>query len=299
MARIAVIGATGYLGGYAVTRLRADGHTVRAVVRSPERASLPNGVETVRGDVTAPRTLADAFADVDGVLLTLNGGSDPEQARRIEEHGVANVAAAAEEAGVRRVVLISGMFAQPAYAEYPWEHSKARGEQLLMDSSVASTVFRVGFINETLAKFVPDGRPMLIGKQPHPIRPVAADDIMAAASRAFGMPETANKVYEVAGEQAMMLRQATAAYAGAISGKPVAPKAVRIMPLWFMRAINRLLLKGEMTRPLGVLASMDRHGDVTDTTAWFRDFGTPPTSFARWIAGQRDDARSAAERPSS
>ena len=115
MARIAVIGATGYLGGYAVTRLRADGHTVRAVVRSPERASLPNGVETVRGDVTAPRTLADAFADVDGVLLTLNGGSDPEQARRIEEHGVANVAAAAEEGGVEEMIFSHTWFMKGVY----------------------------------------------------------------------------------------------------------------------------------------------------------------------------------------
>ena len=79
MARIAVIGATGYLGGYALTRLLADGHTVRAIVRSPEKASLPKGVETVRGDVTAPDTLVAAFTDVDGVLLTLNGGSDPER----------------------------------------------------------------------------------------------------------------------------------------------------------------------------------------------------------------------------
>ncbi|MGB4777231.1 SDR family oxidoreductase [Microbacterium sp.] len=288
MARIAVIGATGYLGGYAVTRLLADGHAVRAVVRSPERASLPEGVEPVRGDVTAPDTLAAAFTDVDGVLLTLNGGSDSEQAGRIEEVGVANVAAAAEAAGVRRVVLISGMFAQPAYADYPWEHAKARGELLLMASPVASTVFRVGFINETLAKFIRGGRPMLIGTQPHPVRPVAADDIMAAASRAFGMPETANRVYDVAGEHALTLREAAAAYAGAITGKPVAPNAVRVMPLAVMRVIDRLFLKGEMTRPLGILASMDRHGDVTDTTAWFRDFGTPSTPFAEWIAQQRD-----------
>ena len=127
----------------------------------------------MRGDVTAPDTLVAAFTDVDGVLLTLNGGSDPERARHIEEDGVANVAAAAEAAGVRRVVLISGMFAQPAYADYPWEHSKARGEQLLMASPVASTVFRVGFINETLAKFIRGGRPVLIGNQPHPIHPLS------------------------------------------------------------------------------------------------------------------------------
>lgn len=288
MARIAVLGATGHLGGHAVTRLHADGHDVRAVVRSPERASLPEGVEVVRGDVTDPATLPAALTGVDGVLLALNGGSDPERAAQVEEQGVANIAAAAEAAGVGRVVLLSGMFAQPAYAAYPWEQSKARGERWLMESPVPSTVFRVGFINETLAKFVRGGRPVLIGRQPHPIRPVAAADIMAAASRAFGMPGTANCVYDVAGEQAMMLREATAAYASAITGTKVVPSAVRVMPLGFMRAVNRLFLNGEMTRPLGILASMNRHGDVTDTADWFRDFGTPPTPFAQWIAQQRD-----------
>ncbi|RRD07376.1 NAD-dependent epimerase/dehydratase family protein [Arachnia propionica] len=287
MARIAVLGATGYLGGHAVTRLHADGHEVRAVVRSPKRASLPEGVEVVRGDVTESATLPASLAEVDGVLLALNGGGDPVRAVQVEERGVVNVAAAAEAAGVGRILLLSGMFAQPAYATHPWEQAEVRGEQLLLESPVPATVFRVGFINETLAKFVRGGRPVLIGRQPHPIRPIAVDDIMAAASRAIGMPRTANRVYDVAGEQAMTLREAAAAYAGAITGKLVAPRGVRVMPLWFMGAVNRLFLKGEMTRPLGILASMNRHGDVTATTDCFRDFGIPPTPFAQWIAQQR------------
>ena len=295
MARIAVLGATGYLGGHAVKRLQADGHEVRAVVRVPERASLPDGVEVIRGDVTEPATLGVALGGIDGVLLALNGGSDPIRAAQVEEQGVANVAAAAETAGIGRVVLLSGMFAQPAYAAYPWEQSKARGEQLLMASQVPSTVFRVGFINETLTKFVRRGRTLLIGRQPHSIHPIAADDIVAAASRAFGMPETANRVYDVAGEQAMTLREATAAYASAITGATIAPNAVLVIPLGFMRAVNRLFLKGAMTRPLGILASMGRYGDVTDTTEWFRDFGTPPTPFSQWIEQQRTNIT---ERPS-
>lgn len=287
MPRTAVVGATGYLGGHAVARLLADGHTVRAIVRSPERAALPPGVETVRGDVTVPTTLQSAFADVDGIVVALNGGSDQVQSQRIEEDGVASIAGAAAASGVQRIVLISGMFAQPAYAASPWEHAKARGERRLLASPVPTTVFRVGFVNETLVRFVRGGRPLVIGRQPHPIRPIAADDIMAAAARAFTLPETANRVYDVAGEQAMTLRQAAAAYAGAVTGRPVATNAAIVMPLGLMRLVDRLILKGTMTRPLGILASMDRHGDVTDTTAWFRDFGTPATPFTSWIAQRR------------
>ncbi len=286
MAKIALFGATGYLGGHAVTRLVADGHKVRAIVRSPEKAELPAEVEVVQGDVTEPSTLPAALKGIDGVLIALNGGHHPERAAQVEELGVAHIASAASAAGVSRIVLLTGMYAQPAFADYPWERSKERGERSLLDGPVPATIFRIGFINETLAKFVRGGRPVIIGRQPHPIRLIAADDIMSAASRAFTIPETGNRVYDVAGEHPMLLREAAAAYASALTGKPFNPDQVRRMPLWFMRTINKLFLKGAMTRELGILASMNRYGDVTDTADWFRDFGVPQTSFEQWIAEQ-------------
>ncbi|MPZ28274.1 MAG: NAD(P)H-binding protein [Micromonosporaceae bacterium] len=286
MSRVAILGATGYLGGYAVRRFMSDGHDVRAIVRSPGTASFPEGVEVVRGDVTDPATLPPALERVEGVLMCLNGGGDPARARSVEEQGGANVAAAAGNAGVQRIVLISGMFAQPAYAAYPWEQAKVRGEQHLNDSPVPSTVFRVGFVNETLSRFLRGNRPVLIGRQPHLVRPIAVDDIMSAASRAFGMPETANRVYDVGGDEPMTMREAVAAYASAVTGRRISPAAVRSVPIWLMRGVNRLFAKGEMTRALGILSTMNRHGDVTDTAAWFQDFGKPPTPFAQWVAQQ-------------
>lgn len=286
MSQIAILGATGYLGGHAVRRLLADGHEVRAIVRTTATADLPPGAEIVRGDITDSATLPPALEGVDGVLMSVNGGGDPERARAVEERGAANVAAAARRAGVRRILLISGMFAQAAYADHHWERAKMRGERALRNGPVPLTVFRVGFINETLSRFLRGGRPVLIGRQPHPIRPIAVEDIMAAASRAYDMPETADRVYDVAGAEPITLREAAAAYASAITGVPFSPASVRSMPIWFMRAVNRLFLHGEMTRPLGILSAMNRYGDVTDTADWFGDFGTPPTPFDRWLARQ-------------
>lgn len=287
MARIAVLGATGYLGGHAVTRLLADGHTVRAVVRSPETAQLPAGIEVVQGDVTEPSTLPAALADADGVLLALNGGSDTDRAIAVEETGVANVAAAAQLAGVQQILLLTGMYSQPAYAEHPWEEAKSRGAELLLAGPVPATVFRIGFIDETLPQFVRGGGVTMLGKQALPVRPIAADDIMAAASRAFGLPETAGKTYDVAGTEEMTLREAAVAYASAVTSTPPDEVKVRVMPLPFMRTINRLFMGGRMTRVLGIMGSMDRLGDVTDTTAFFRDLGEPPTSFREWLEKQR------------
>ena len=290
MTRIAVLGASGYLGGYAVRRLVADGREVVAVLRDPDRGdALPAGVTRVRGDITDRASLSAAFAGVDGVVVCVNGGADRERVRAVEEAGAANVAAAAEAAGVARIVLITGMFAQEAYADHHWEAAKASGEALLRAGTVPVTVLRVGFVLETLPRFVRRGRPVLIGAFPHPIRPVAADDLMSSVSRAFDLPGTAGRVYDVAGSDSVLVRDAVAAYAAAVTGRSFTSADVRTMPIRVMALLDRLFMGGRMERPLGILDSMGRYGDVTDTTAWVRDFGAPRTSFAEWLR-----ARSAA-----
>jgi uncharacterized protein YbjT (DUF2867 family) len=69
MTSILVIGATGQIGGEVVTQLRGAGCRVRATSRNPESAALPSDVEVVRGDLTAPETLAACLDGIDAVFL--------------------------------------------------------------------------------------------------------------------------------------------------------------------------------------------------------------------------------------
>lgn len=280
MARIVIFGATGYLGGFALARLIADGHQVRAAVRR-DAGNIPG--EVVVADLTRPETLPAALEGMDGVLICVGGGHDEDTAAAVEDTGVKSVADAAETAGIRRIVLISGMYSQPAYAEHHWEQAKVRGEGHVLHGSVPATVLRLGFINETLRQFLRGGRPVLIGAQPHPVRPIAADDVMAAASTALTATDVQDHVYEVAGTEAMTLTDAVGRYAEAVTGKQ---QKVRVMPLWFMKALNATVMRGAMTRPLGILETMSHHGDVTDTADFFSDFGRPQTSFSQWLAKQ-------------
>jgi len=70
--RYLVTGATGFIGGRLATRLRADGHEVRALVRArdsaPARRLRAAGVELHEGDVTDRATLVRPMRDVDGVF---------------------------------------------------------------------------------------------------------------------------------------------------------------------------------------------------------------------------------------
>jgi uncharacterized protein YbjT (DUF2867 family) len=66
---ILVTGATGNVGRHVVSGLLAAGADVRAMVRDPERARLPEGVSVVPGDLTQPATLEGALEDVRAVYL--------------------------------------------------------------------------------------------------------------------------------------------------------------------------------------------------------------------------------------
>ncbi|MCZ4124549.1 NmrA family NAD(P)-binding protein [Streptomyces sp. H39-S7] len=87
MTRILVTGATGTIGRHLVSSLAGAGRDVRALVRDPDRASLPEGVEGVRGDLTAPETLRPALRDVERVYLMWPGiAVDPRVVEVAAEH---------------------------------------------------------------------------------------------------------------------------------------------------------------------------------------------------------------------
>jgi uncharacterized protein YbjT (DUF2867 family) len=69
MTMILVTGATGNVGRNVVTGLLERGTGVRALVRDPARANLPDGVEVVQGDLARPETLPAALDGVDAVFL--------------------------------------------------------------------------------------------------------------------------------------------------------------------------------------------------------------------------------------
>ena len=66
---ILLTGATGSVGRHVAAELVAKGFDVRVVVRDPETAGLPVGVDVMRGDLVDPESLSAALAGVDAVFL--------------------------------------------------------------------------------------------------------------------------------------------------------------------------------------------------------------------------------------
>lgn len=115
---ILVTGATGTVGRHVTDQLVQRGVRVRALTRNPARARarLPEGVELAAGDLMKPETLGDALQGVEAMFLIIS--SDEPNA---DLNTDPQIAALAEAAGVRRVVILVG------YEEGPVEDAVRAG----------------------------------------------------------------------------------------------------------------------------------------------------------------------------
>ncbi|MEO0603391.1 MAG: NAD(P)H-binding protein [Myxococcota bacterium] len=126
---VLVAGATGFVGHHVVQRLLAAGTPVVGGSRNPARARrdtpLRDGIEWVRFDVGDPTTHAAAL---DGkralVYLVHLMRADCEDLVSREEESARNVARAASEAGLERIVYLGGP--APAGGVTPSHHLHAR-----------------------------------------------------------------------------------------------------------------------------------------------------------------------------
>jgi farnesol dehydrogenase len=111
---ILVTGGTGFLGRRVVSELSGR-HALRLLVRrGSSRDRFPAGVEFAEGDVTDRASLARAMAGCDAVLhaaALVKILAPREEFDRINVGGLENVLAAAEAAGVGRLLYVSSFIA--------------------------------------------------------------------------------------------------------------------------------------------------------------------------------------------
>ena len=141
MKRIALTGATGFLGGHVLTRLLDAGHAVQALTRKPQPAR--DGVTWIDGALDRPETLIPLVSGCDAVLHIAGVVNAPDATgfdigNRI---GTVNIVAAAEVFGSGRFVHVSSLSArEPQLSLYG--ASKRAAEDAVMGSSLDWVVVR-------------------------------------------------------------------------------------------------------------------------------------------------------------
>jgi uncharacterized protein YbjT (DUF2867 family) len=111
--RILVTGATGYVGSRLITSLLDEGYDVVAATRNPDRLAdfgwdgHVSGVTFDAHDETSAKTAFANAGPIDVVYYLVHGIGQPDF-READNRAAANVAKAARDAGVRRIVYLGG-----------------------------------------------------------------------------------------------------------------------------------------------------------------------------------------------
>ena len=147
--RCLVTGASGYVGGRLVPLLLDRGVTaVRALARNPDKlADVPwrDRVEVARGDLGDPDSLSEAFDGVDVVYYLVHSMGTESDFVAAEARSARNVVAAAQRAGVKRLVYLGGL--HPSGADLsPHLRSRVAVGEILLDSGIETIVLQAGIV---------------------------------------------------------------------------------------------------------------------------------------------------------
>jgi uncharacterized protein YbjT (DUF2867 family) len=233
--RILVTGATGYVGSRLVTELLADQHQVVAASRNPERLKRFGwfaDVAAVTLDASDPVSAQAAFASCEDaagpvdVIFYLVHAIGQRDFRDADKAAAANVAAAARDAGVRRIVYLGGFVpADEALSEHLTSRAEVADALTVEDGPElvwlgAAMIIGAGSTSFEMMRYVGDRFPLMPipDWMSNPIDPISIRDVLhylVAAADAAQVPAGA---YDICGPDTTSYRDLLQAYSR-ISGR--------------------------------------------------------------------------------
>ncbi len=146
MARILILGASGYIGGHLAPLLAQRGHRVRAAARRVESLAARGwaNVEICGVDALARESLDDALREIDVVYYLIHSMAAGTNFAELDRRAAMNVREAAAAAGVRRIIYLGGL--QPRAGASPHLASRLETGEVLCGGSTPVTEIRAGIV---------------------------------------------------------------------------------------------------------------------------------------------------------
>jgi nucleoside-diphosphate-sugar epimerase len=238
--RVAITGATGFVGSHLATRLTSEGHEV---VRIGRRARANE--EIVLAPLDDVDQLASAFGGCQAVAhcAGINRETGDQTYDRVHVKGTRNVVEAARRAGVQRIVLMSFLRARPdcgsAYHESKWA-----AEEIVRQSELDYTIIKAGvtygrgdhMLDHLSHAFHTFPIFALVGLKEQTLRPLAIEDLVHVMRAALIDRRLKRQTIALVGPEEMYLREAVLRVAEVAGKKPV----LFPLPVWCHRLLARV-----------------------------------------------------------
>jgi uncharacterized protein YbjT (DUF2867 family) len=229
--RCLVTGASGYIGGRLVPELLNAGYTVRCMPRDPGKLSdrpWSDEVEIAVADATDESTVRRAMEGVDVayyLIHSLGTGASFEQRDRTAAQ---IFAAAAQAAGVRRIVYLGGIISGQAGQLSPHLRSRAEVGDILLASGVptaalqAAVIIGSGSVSFEMLRYLTERLPAMITPKwaSTRIQPIAVHDVLRYLVGSAALPADVSRRFDIGGPDVVTYAEMMRRYAEVAGLKP-------------------------------------------------------------------------------
>lgn len=291
-----IAGSTGFVGRHLVKRLIAEGERPRCLVRNEEKARqvLPvDQIEIALGDTTKPDTLASAMQGVDLLVHSAFLTADIKESGKntyynVNVLGTKNLVDAARQAGVKKIVVVSGLGTRP---DKPGSYMQGRylAEEQVKESGLAWSILQPSIQFGKGAAFFKGLADLIrrapvvpvIGTPNRKFQPIWVEDVVTCLLTQIREESRNGRTYVIGGPEQFTYGEILDMLASATGKKRLKAPA----PIPFARIgaamMQMALPKPPITTAALTLFSFD---NITDLNAVERDFGFQPTSWRTYLA---------------
>ena len=220
--QVLVTGATGYIGGRLVSRLRAHNYHVRCFTRAAERlrGRFDADVDIVEGDIADEAALSRALEGCNAAYYLVHSMSSTHAFADADREAAKRFGEAAHAAGVDKIIYLGGLGNDRDALS---AHLRSRHEvgEVLRASGVHVIEFRAaliigsGSISFEMMRYLTERLPVMIAPRWVMTRcqPIGIRDVLAYLIAALELKAHANRIYEIGGADVLTYRDMMLRYA--------------------------------------------------------------------------------------
>ncbi len=291
MARVLLLGSTGFFGRAVAHKMLDAGHQLRVLVRDPMKAAAfkVRGAQVMVGDALNPAQVGQAAQGTEHIVsLVAVRRNRPQSFLEVNVDGPRILGEAAKSAGAHSVILVSAIGAR-LDAKYKYLTSRWMGEQELAKSGVAGTILRFSFVIAEEGGVLTDFEraasfgPFLIipGNGQTQLQPILREDAARCVVESIGKPDLLGKIIELGGPEVVTY---DAMFDWFVKARGIRKPKLHVMPelLKPAAAVMELMMSNPLVTPDEInTIQLPNVADGLDSVT--AHFGWRPSAPSSWV----------------